>query len=67
MNTDVSEKHDNVRTGGEPILVDDMGKSQKPWRFWAVFPALPTIIDDLQSGGIYIWIINAYTLSMTAL
>ncbi|KAF2253606.1 MFS general substrate transporter [Trematosphaeria pertusa] len=60
-------------------------RAQKPWHFWAVFPALclcsfltafdasvvftalPTIVSDLQSGELYIWIINAYTLSMTAL
>lgn len=32
-----------------------------------VFTALPTIVSSLQSGELYIWIVNAYTLSMTAL
>lgn len=32
-----------------------------------VFTALPTIVSGLQSGELYIWIVNAYTLSMTAL
>ena len=32
-----------------------------------VFTALPTIVNDLHSGDTYIWIINAYTLAMTAL
>jgi MFS family permease len=32
-----------------------------------VFNALPTIVNDLGSGDTYIWIVNAYTLAMTAL
>jgi EmrB/QacA subfamily drug resistance transporter len=32
-----------------------------------IFTALPTIVNDLHSGELYIWTINAYTLAMTAL